>query len=90
MVVNDSLRVAAATLLVVICTAGCTVCVVLTLRDSPPLSATRVTNVLLPAVVGVPLSVQSPFSVVPADGVPLRRAHVYGGRPSFGTHAGWL
>ena len=75
---------------VVTCTAGSTVCVVPTLRNRPPLSATRVTNGLLPAVVGVPLSVQSLFSVVPVAGMPLRRAHVYGGRPSFGRHAGWL
>src|SRR5437773_8643628 len=65
-------------------------CVVLTLTASPPLSATCVVKILVPAVVGVPLSVQSPLSVVPAEALPLSRLHVCGGRPPLGTQATWL
>ena len=47
-----------------------------TLDDSPPLSATVTLNVRVPAAVGVPVIVQSPFNVRLAGGVPLASAQV--------------
>src|SRR5687767_10847647 len=62
-------------------TGGRIIIELLTVTANPPLSATRVTHVFEPAAVGVPVIVQSLFSVSPAGVVPLATAHVYGSRP---------
>jgi hypothetical protein len=53
----------------------------------PPLSATRIVNELVPAVVGVPRMWQSLVSASPDANPPLTSAQLYGGRPERGVQA---